>query len=35
MSTIKKLVAEFIGTAVLVIFACGAAVAATTSKVGA
>lgn len=30
VNTIKKLIAEFIGTAVLVIFACGAAVTATT-----
>lgn len=29
MTTLKKMLAEFIGTAVLVIFACGAAVAAT------
>ena len=35
MKTIQKLVAEFIGTAVLVVFACGAAVAATTSSIGA
>lgn len=34
MTLMKKMVAEFIGTAVLVIFACGAAVAATTSAVG-
>ncbi len=35
MTILKKMVAEFIGTAVLVIFACGAAVAATTSALGA
>ena len=34
METFKKMVAEFIGTAVLVIFACGAAVAATHSTLG-
>ncbi|MEG2208875.1 MAG: aquaporin, partial [Clostridia bacterium] len=35
MTMLKKMLCEFIGTCVLVVFACGAAVTATTSQLGA